>query len=202
MENYKLWVLGVFGSLSVASFIISIVTLCSFEAYTPDKTSILLSGFSFVIAALAIIVTILIGWQLFSLLNINQIRKETIAAKDELLHESHKALFTTFQGLACFYQEQYIEHSEDDDLNKITVLYFGALKHWALTILFSVKVNSVESFSNSVKSTLNIAEDGLLSNKSKKQILDILSEIPDGWKTEDFNSLIKVLSTFQNDEED
>ena len=49
MKNLKWWL---FGGCSILSLVISIVTLCSFENYDVDKTSMLMSGFSLFVSVL------------------------------------------------------------------------------------------------------------------------------------------------------
>lgn len=78
MKNLKWWL---FGGCSIMSLVISIVTICSFENYDVDKTSMLMSGFSLFVSVLVGINALLIGWQIFNYLSWKDTIQEIVDKK-------------------------------------------------------------------------------------------------------------------------
>ena len=78
MKDLKWWL---FGGCSILSLVISIVTLCSFENYDLDKTSMLMSGFSLFVSVLVGINALLIGWQIFNYFSWKDTIKEIVDKK-------------------------------------------------------------------------------------------------------------------------
>ena len=78
MKNWKLLLLG---CISITSIVLSIITMCSFESYSPNKVSMLMSGFSILVAALSGVVALLIGWQIFNYLSWKDTIQEIVDKK-------------------------------------------------------------------------------------------------------------------------
>ena len=65
-DKFKWWI---FGGLSIMSIILSIISFCSFECYDSDKISLLMGSFSIFVAVLIGIVALLIGWNIYSVID-------------------------------------------------------------------------------------------------------------------------------------
>ena len=190
MNNWKLYL---FGSFSLASLILSIITFCSFENYDYDKTSILMSGFSIFIAALGIIVTLLITWQIYNTISIEKVRKETTQTAKDIIEKSNSNQLISLQGLAGFYTVKYNDIDDNEDPTVVEAVFFAAMLHWAMTIDLCWQLNQVGLFTSSVTSANLLVDDNLLDYKDRNQIINILSCVPDSWRTKDFQHLYNTL---------
>ena len=182
-----------FGGLSSASFIISLVAICSCEKYTFDKTSLLMSGFSFVVSSLTIVVTVLLGWQIFNIINLGKIKDSVQNQKEEIknLHDSmlsktNKNILFMSMSMAEFYTSQYLDTDCDKEPEKAATLFYGAILNKAMAIELCAAFNEVDMFNSLIKTASLIVNDMELQDKDKAQILGILSRIPDTWKTSGF----------------
>lgn len=199
MNNWKLYL---FGSFSFLSLILSIVTFCSFENYDYDKISMLMSGFSVFVAALGVIVTLLITWQIYNTMSIEKVRKETIQTAKDVIAKSNTNQLISLQGLAGFYTVQYNKLEETEDLTVIESLFFAAMLHWAMTIDLCCQLNQVGLFTSSVTSANLLVDDNLFEENDRQQIINILSNVPDSWRTTDFQRLYNTLLKQNAPEED
>lgn len=189
----KYWKWYLFGGLSSASFIISLVAICSCEKYTFDKTSLLMSGFSFVVSSLTIVVTVLLGWQIFNIINLGKIKDSVQNQKEEIknLHDSmlsktNKNILIMSMSMAEFYTSQYLDTDCDKEPEKAATLFYGAILNKAMAIELCAAFNEVDMFNSLIKTASLIVNDMELQDKDKAQILGILSRIPDTWKTSEF----------------
>lgn len=194
----KYWKWYLFGSLSFASFVISLVTICSCEKYTLDKTSLLMSGFSFIVSSLTIVVTVLLGWQIFNIINLGKIRDGVQDQKEEIkkLHDSilsktNKNILIMSASMAEFYTSQYLDTNCDEDPDKAAALFLGALLNKAMAMDLCVVFNEVEMFNSLINTASLIVNDMELQENDKAQIHSILSKIPDTWKTREFIEFVK-----------
>lgn len=191
MNSYKFYIIGVFSTIS---FVLSIITFCSFDSYDYDKTSALMSGFSIMISALAVIVAILVGIQIYNVYEIKQIKKETLDARDDVYYKSNNNLLTLFSSLAAFYTAQYISKDEDKSDNiEMETLLFSALLHWAITMDLSARLNQHGLFFSALNTATTIAGDRQLPQSQIDQILINMSSIPETWQSDDYKKLYKII---------
>ena len=76
-KNNKI-LIGICTIFSFVALILSVISFCSFEHYEYDKTSTLISTLTILVTILGIMVTLLIAWNIYSVVDIkNKIEKAT-----------------------------------------------------------------------------------------------------------------------------
>lgn len=146
------------------------------------------------VTILCCLVTVLIGWQIFNVIEINAIKKDTLNARDDVLLETNQNLVFTLHGLADFFAIQYANLSEDDTPDVKNSIYYGALSYRIMELHQAIRLNEIKLYNSSVKSLCALIDDGeFLSDKQIDELKESIDAIPNNFHTSDF---IEVLNYF------
>lgn len=105
--------------LSIISFLFSLAVLCkAFPRFIkiPNETGFDYIGF--IIGVLSLLVTVLIGWNIYSVIDLRNIKSELEEVKSASLFNSYKTSATVFGTMSDFYQR-------NSDVNN--VFYYNVL---------------------------------------------------------------------------
>lgn len=105
--------------LSVISFLFSLAVLCkAFPRFIeiPNETGFDYIGF--IIGVLSLLVTVLIGWNIYSVIDLRNIKSELEEVKSDSLFNSYKTSTVVFVSMSDFYQR-------NNDVNN--VFYYNVL---------------------------------------------------------------------------
>lgn len=105
--------------LSIISFLFSLAVLCkAFPRFIeiPNETGFDYIGF--IIGVLSLLVTVLIGWNIYSVIDLRNIKSELEEVKSASLFDSYKTSATVFGAMSDFYQR-------NSDVNN--VFYYNVL---------------------------------------------------------------------------
>lgn len=105
--------------LSIISFLFSLAVLCkAFPRFIeiPNETGFDYIGF--IIGVLSLLVTVLIGWNIYSVIDLRNIKSELKKVKSDSLFNSYKTSTVVFVSMSDFYQR-------NNDVNN--VFYYNVL---------------------------------------------------------------------------
>lgn len=176
--------------LSFIAIFFGIVAIITSRPYLLD-----FNATGVMVTVLCCLVTVLIGWQIFNVLEISKIRKETLATRDEILLETNKNLLLTLHGLADFFSIQFINREVDASPNEENTLYFGALTYRAMEIKCASRLNELQVFQTAIRTMTVLIDNAiLLSEHQVANIRNILVAVPISYRTDEF---VVLLNHFQ-----
>lgn len=146
--------------LSVLALIISTITLCINK---PSSSELGIDYLGIIVGILALLVTVLIGWQLFSLFNIEKTRNDIIKEKQTMLKEIYNN-----QGDICK-EIAYRTLSTSTDSPSLFLDYYSFLNISFMGLYFYSKSQNKEKCISLLKLTISTSTpEGFRLNKKAK----------------------------------
>ena len=166
--------------LSVCALSISVAALVITSRHTIDV--------SFTIGGLSALVTILIGWNIYSLFDIKEAKKEIDNQSTLMIGEYERAMFQLYSALAMFYMSI---SSRDNQSMIITNTQFVLYSVYAIS--HASLFEDYDTCAAQVKVTMEAISDQNINitRKGKKNILEALSLVKNGYKINGYGELLE-----------
>jgi len=179
---------AVLSFMSIAISIIAIV-LVIFEIEPLD-----FNLFSALITVLSVLVTCLLGWQIFSIINLNELTKEIETSKKQILYLNNNVLAQNSMAFSDFYYHLNFK----DDTSRIEYNY---LFYRLSSILHSSKNGDIETCNVVVKSLLEHVnpEHIFLSKDDIGNLFTVIGNIQHKNEIKRMNELIRHLAKLETD---
>lgn len=180
-ENVSLIVSGM-------AFILSIVAVCIAAYRTPEL------GFDYqgvIVGVLSLLVTVLIGWNIYTLIDIRELRKDVYTEKVKSYIESEKNTTTLCMGLSDFYYSIMVGKEQPENERIYKYIYYRIS-----SILHASRINDFETcrvISEVLFETIH-PESIETSEKNKKCLFDLLSDVNEPRKVPHYAELLSWIS--------
>lgn len=195
MKKYRNIVIPI---LSVISTIISIIAICR---VCPNTSDLGLDYQGIIVGILALLVTVLIGWQIYTAINVKEELKEIFALRKEINKQetdiyirSEKNLIEFHMAILLMYMAK--NNKNCNDVYQIILSGLSAMIHQS-------RIGLYKDCENVIKSIL--ANRGLismlrLSKQSKESLLNMMTEIGGVHNIENYTELICALYSISLEE--
>lgn len=174
-------------SISVAAIVISVAALClvacRVEPLTMDWMGIL-------VGVLALLVTVLIGWQIYTFIDIDKRAKELSRLTFEAAVSTEKSLALSEDAAACIYSYLLIK---EDPLG----LEYQLLYHRICSLLHTSNFDDIETCNTMVKMTLEMIVDPSKINmiqSCKDRLLILLTKVKHTDRIAGYNELVEKIA--------
>jgi hypothetical protein len=172
----------------MVAMIVSIVSICIAAYRSPEL------GFDYqgvLVGILTLLVTVLIGWQIYILFDLRKIREEIDIKRQLVNMESERNMCVSAMSLSDFYYSLLVNEPVKDKEFKYLNYRIAALLHASKIGDIGMCNAIVRALLESVKSELRI------SKYNKKLLLDILQDIREPKKITDFYALLCLVVNIQ-----
>lgn len=177
-ENLALLLCGIAVLVSIA---------CRFTRIEPVSIDYM----GILVGILSLLVTVLIGWNIYSLIDIRNLRKEIALEKTRVYFESEKNLMSTFIALSEYYYS-----SIHDKQQPIEERIYKYILYRVSGILHASRINDFETCRIIVKITLETIHPANIemNEKNKKTLIDLLSDVNESRNIERFSELFAMVA--------
>lgn len=181
MKKKENWALA----LSILALLISVV--CCFIKIEPISYDYM----GILVGVLSLLVTALIGWQIYSLIDIRNLRKEISNERTKAYIESERNITATFMAISDYYYSILIGKQQPED-EKVYKYIFNRVS----SILHASRINDFETCRVIVKVLFETIrpENIEMSEKNKQYLFDLLSDVNEPRKIQRFSELFSLLS--------
>ena len=175
------WVLW----MSVAAFFASVTSIvlvmCRIEPITADWMSVL-------VGVLSLLVMLLIGWQIFTLLDFNRLKTNIETAKKTMELEAQRTMLTTAGALADFY------YGIGNPTVPISQVQFNYLNYRIVSILHASNLGYIDLCNSVTKAIFETMPDTLyISERDKQTLITALMEVKHKSEIKNFQRLMKMI---------
>ncbi len=184
-------------AISWTAIIIAVIALCaslfSIEKISAQGTDLI----GWLIGILAIMVTTLIGWQIFALMDIRKMQKEVAQNKDAAFYESSRNMAVTTMAISDYFYSTFVGKDQSEKERIYMYIYYRVS-----SILHASRINDFETCRvviKVLKETIR-PENILLNESNKKHLFDLLSNVENARLIEDFSALLAWVSSFPVEE--
>ena len=147
--------------------------------------------FSITIGVLSMLVLVLIGWQVYTLLDIRKIHKEVNSKRLQVNLESERNMCVSALALSDFYYSLLVDEGAESKEFKYVNYRIAALLH-------SSRLYDYDTCSAIVRALLESITDKLrLSKYNKSLLLHLLQKVEQTNKIENFQSLLRLILNIQ-----
>jgi hypothetical protein len=142
---------------------------------------------SITVGILSIIVMLLIGWQIYTLMDINKFRNEIELKRQHIIRESERNMCTSAASLADFYYSLLIKESIKDK-------EFKYLNYRILSLLHASRLDDFATCNAIVRALLeSITDELLISKRDRELLINTLLQIKNPKNIENFETLLKMI---------
>ena len=177
------WIIAVAITLSAVAIILSIISIC--KTYPTQNQR--LDYWGLILGVLALLITILVGWQIFSIINFQSAQKEIQEAKKEIIdsHEKINTLYKEANELKEDAKEFYTQ-------SEVNILKVAARIHWTAAINTNDRFNKEFSvYVSNICIAIEMCCNARDISEANSLILDILETAQKAPSKEYRNLLIK-----------
>lgn len=171
--------------LSIISVLISSYTLVLEKRIDADWATIL-------VAILALLVTILITWQIFNIINLRELTREVKDTMQKIFLDSDVSKVELYNGLSDFYYHLLVK----EDIKNITAAY---IRCRVITIVNASSAGNYDLCSaivRTIKETV-VADKVILSAFDKDIIFKELALVKNSGKISGYNDMVHHLSSIK-----
>jgi len=174
--------------ISTAALLISIAAIfISCRQISPlrfDYTEIL-------VGALSLLVTVLVGWNIYALIDIKEMRKQIVNERTLMYYESENNLTQIYLGLSDYYYSLLVKSEQTVDERLYKYIFFRIS-----CILHASKINDFKTCEVVAKVLLETIhpEDIEMSASNKKKLFDLLSFVNSPRQVPHFSELLHCLA--------
>lgn len=167
------WVITIAILLSAVAIIFSTITLCS--VYPNENL-----GFDYLgimVGILTLLITVLIGWQIFSLINLKEIEKENIKLKKTIFEEIYLEFGFTYKSNASNSVGMFNQSKRQSFIHASNIIYYSiyAIQKYTQAGDFDTANKIISNFSNDIPV---LEETDLTPNKKAFiPLIDILTNL-------------------------
>lgn len=155
--------------ISSASLLVSIAALCIAAYRTPNLT---FDYQGVLVGILSALVTVLIGWNIYSTLDLKREMQMVEQTKQTVIYHSEKNAITTFMSIAEYYGKEIGIRPKDDP--GFRYIYFNLS-----VILHAAAISEFKTCNSFVKAILEtVAPEVKLRKEDKAELYRILGMIP------------------------
>lgn len=175
------WALG----LSIVAMLLS-----GYAAFVCDKR-VEADWMGILVGILALLVTVMLGWNIYSLIDIRNLRKEISNERTKAYIESERNVATMFMAISDYYYS-ILAGKQQPESEKIYKYIFNRVS----SILHASRINDFETCRVIVKVLFETIhpENIEMSEKNKQYLFDLLSDVNEPRKIQRFPELLSLLS--------
>lgn len=143
------------------------------------------------VGVLALLVTALLGWNIYSLIDIKNLRKEISNEKTKAYIESEKNIATTFMAISDYYYSVLVgKHQPENE--QIYKYIFNRVS----SILHASRISDFETCRVIAKVLIETIhpENIEMNERNKQYLFDLLSDVNEPRKIQRFAELLSLLS--------
>lgn len=180
-ENYALLLSGVAVLTSITCSFVKI------EPLTFDYVGAL-------VGILSLLVTVLIGWNIYSLIDIRSLRKEIAVERTRVYLESENNLTETFMALSEYYYSSIHGERQPKEERVYKYIYFIIS-----SIMHASRIRDFETCRVIVRTTIETIRPVSIgmSEKNKKNLFDLLSDVNEPRNIQRFSELLALVAAIR-----
>jgi hypothetical protein len=153
--------------LSVISTIISIIAICR---VCPNTSELGLDYQGIIVGILALLVTVLIGWQIFSVIDIRKIKDDVLNMNMENYIRSERNSVEIQMSLSQYYLDRGLETND-------RIAVFKYLLHSISTIVHQERINDINGANAMINTIISSVSDPnkiLLTQVQKNSLIELI----------------------------
>lgn len=153
--------------LSGISILVSIIALCRTYPHTSDLG---MDYQGIIVEILSLLVTVLIGWQIFSAIDIRRIKDDVLNMNMENYIRSEKNIIEIQMSLSQYYLERGLETND-------RIAVFKYLLHSISTIVHQERINDINGANAMINTIISSVSDPnkiLLTQVQKNSLIELI----------------------------
>lgn len=144
---------------------------------------------SVLVSVLSVLVILLLGWQIYAMIDIKKTKEEVRIEKEKVLYAAEKANILTMTALSDFY---YFQIHQNDPLG----IEFKYTYYRVSSILSASRINDIETCNvivSAILKTLKNPEQVVISKESKDSLIRLYLAVENKGSINGYNDMLDLL---------